>query len=287
MLWVYARIKKEDEARLMDPPAIVDAKTHQFPHGLTPPMQFARRNRFRNRLQKNQIEEVESEVNRLLAEDDRFDTTHASYFDPEAEERRVSQMSPGSSPGGYGVGEEYSAEEDNEEDAEGEADDSGYFASNHTNGQAAYTDGMGLEQDLGPVGDEDEDLVMDLDAELDMHVEAETPADSTLAATPMPNGEGSHMGEVDSGDESVEDGDDDESEEESEPDEEEKARQAKIQDTKEAISELESQIAHAQAQSATQQIGGILRKRTDDRIMKLKQELQLKKSSIGEGEENE
>ena len=69
MLWVFAPIKKEEEAKTIPLPAIVDEKTHQYPHGLTPPMQYARRNRFRHRLHKTQIEEVEEEVNRLMEAD--------------------------------------------------------------------------------------------------------------------------------------------------------------------------------------------------------------------------
>ncbi|ORX50441.1 hypothetical protein DM01DRAFT_1384715 [Hesseltinella vesiculosa] len=40
-----------------------------YPHGLTPPMKWARKRRFRKKLSKRAIEEVEKEVERLLEED--------------------------------------------------------------------------------------------------------------------------------------------------------------------------------------------------------------------------
>jgi transcription initiation factor TFIID subunit 7 len=61
---------------------------------------------------------------------------------------------------------------------------------------------------------------------------------------------------------------------------------AQIEGTREDIADLEKQIANVQAQW-TVQPNQLLRRRLEDNLRKLKQELQLKKSSIGEGEENE
>jgi len=94
--------------------------------------------------------------------------------------------------------------------------------------------------------------------------------------------------EEDSGDESFEDDDGDEEGAggAQEIDEDEKARLANIQATKEDIAELEGQVNNVQERIAT--MGNrLLQKRMEDNLRKLKQELQLKKSSIGEGEENE
>lgn len=274
MLWVFAPIKKEEDARTIPLPAIVDEKTHQFPHGLTPPMQYARRNRFRHRLHKTQIEEVEDEVNRLLAADLDASDTYATFIDPDAEDRRASQvLSPVSSGGDYDLGEQQYSED---EDAEGEADETEYFNGNHHgNGHMEETQ-----------EDEPEGEIFDLEAELDDHIAADTPM-STAEATPsQANGAASTPME-DSGDESPEDdGDDDDEDEEEDIDEEEKARLAQIEGTREDIADLEKQIANVQAQW-TAQSNPILRRRLEDNLRKLKQELQLKKSSIGEGEDNE
>jgi transcription initiation factor TFIID subunit 7 len=89
--------------------------------------------------------------------------------------------------------------------------------------------------------------------------------------------------EEDSGDESLED--EDEDEDAMEVDENERARLAQLQGTKEDIADLERQIVNVQAQHA-QQSNPILKKRLEDNIRKLKAELQLKKSSLGEAEED-
>jgi len=110
---------------------------------------------------------------------------------------------------------------------------------------------------------------------------------STAEATPSQANGAAGTPIEDSGDESPEDdGDDDDEDEEEEIDEEEKARLAQIEGTREDIADLEKQIANVQAQW-TAQSNQLLRRRLEDNLRKLKQELQLKKSSIGEGEENE
>ena len=273
MLLVFAPINKEEDAKTIPLPTDVDLKTYQWPHGLTAPMFHARRNRFRHRLHKTQIEEVEDEVNRLLAADQQASETHYTFIDPDAEDRRASQaFSPGSSGGDYDMGEEqYSGDED----AEGEADETEYFNGNH------HGNGHVEIQEEDPQGE-----FFDLDAELQDHPDVGTPM--SPAATPsQANGGASTQVEEDSGDESVEgDEEDDDDEEEDEIDEEEKARLAQIEGTREDIADLEKQIANVQTQLAAN-MNLILRKRLDDNMRKLKQELQLKKSSIGEGEENE
>ncbi|KAE9373005.1 hypothetical protein N431DRAFT_482155 [Stipitochalara longipes BDJ] len=271
MLWVFAPIKKEEDAKTIPLPAIIDEKTHQFPHGLTPPMQYARRNRFRHRLHKTQIEEVEDEVNRLLAADQDASETHATFIDPDADDRRASQvLSPGSSGGDYDMGEQQYSED---EDAEGEADEMEYFNGNH------HGNGHVETQDEEPEGE-----IFDLEAALEDHPDIETPM-STAATPSQANGASTHM-EEDSGDESVEGDEEDDEDDEDEIDEEEKARLAQIEGTREDIADLEKQISNVQTQ-LTAQSNPILRKRLEDNMRKLKQELQLKKSSIGEGEENE
>jgi transcription initiation factor TFIID subunit 7 len=103
----------------------------------------------------------------------------------------------------------------------------------------------------------------------------------------MANGETPGHVEEDSGDESVEDGDgDDEGDSEGEIDEDEKARLAQIQGMREDIVDLEKQIENVQAQLATSS-NAILRKRLEDNVRRLKAELQLKKSSLGEGDDGE
>jgi transcription initiation factor TFIID subunit 7 len=276
MLWVFAQVADEAEAKIVSLPSIINPTTYQYPHGLTPPMQFARSRRFRKRLHKSQIEEVEDAVERLLNADNEAESTRWDFIDPDAEDRRASRpYSPATSPGGYEIGGERYSED---EDAEGDLDEPQYFDQTH-NLPNNYTNGHGEVN-------EDFDLEADMEAEFEA---AATPI-STSAATPsMPivtEGE-----EVDSGDESIDDDDDDDDEDDEdegaeEISEEERARLALIQGTKEDIAELERAIAEQQAKLSTTP-NAILRNRVEQTIRNMKQDLQLKKSSIGEGDENE
>lgn len=274
MLLVFAPVQNELDVKNIALPSIIDPLTHQYPHGITPPMHYARKRRFRKRLHRTQIEAVEDEVERLLAADAVADETSYVILDPDAEHRRTSQaFSPGSSAMGYDdVGEtQYSGEED----AEGEVDDSDYFGNGHTNGH----------QENGIQDEMDADLEADLEAAMQSK---EFEAAST-AATPMQTADTPAVKEEeDSGDESFEDDDGDEEGAggAEEIDEDERARLANIQATREDIAELEQQISNVQEKMATV-ANRLLQKRMEDNIRKLKQELQLKKSSIGEGEENE
>lgn len=264
MLWVFSPIKREDDAKTIGLPSIIDQKTFQYPHGLTPPMHFARKRRFRKRISRNAIEAVEEAVEKLLQEDAKAADTRFEMIDPERQSED----------------EEYTEDED----AEGEADDTGYFNTQHAH--------------AAPPLPFDESMDADLEADLEAAMQeesfaADTPM-SAIAATPfMLNGgdtpvvEGAAEEEAveeDSGDESLEDDDgDDENGVTVEADENEKARLAQIESTKEDIADLEKQIAAANEKLGSMQMP-ILRKRLEDNIRKMRAELQLKISSLGEGE---
>ncbi|KAL8672250.1 MAG: hypothetical protein Q9168_003273 [Polycauliona sp. 1 TL-2023] len=69
MLLVLGPIKNESEAMDYPLPREIDPQTWQYAHGLTPPMRYARKRRFRKRISNRTIETVEEEVERLLALD--------------------------------------------------------------------------------------------------------------------------------------------------------------------------------------------------------------------------
>ena len=272
MLWVFAAIDTEEEAKTIALPKIVDPVTFQYPHGLTPPMHFARKRRFRKRISRTAIEAVEDAVEKLLAEDAKAANTKWEWIDPDASRQGSRAFSPGDSEAGY---EEYSEDED----AEGEADDTGYFNGVHTNGAPPVP----FDENMG-------DLEADLEAAFgEESLAAETPS-SAVAVTPsMLNGGDIAMieeaveeeDEEDSGDESLEDddGDDEEAGATAEVDENEKARLAHIQSIKEDIADMEKQIEDAhQKMAVTTNL--ILRKRGEDNIRKMKAELTLKVSSL-------
>jgi transcription initiation factor TFIID subunit 7 len=148
------------------------------------------------------------------------------------------------------------------------------------------------EEDIGFEGIEDEfDALFEADheEEIEKNSGGATPI-STAIATPSqlaastPAGEPS-IAEEDSGDESYdsEDGEDDDGRVE-EIDPEEQARLAQIQGTKEDIAQLEQSYAQVKANLATT-TNILLKRRLEDNLKKLTNEIQLKKTSIGEGDD--
>ncbi|CAL3966231.1 hypothetical protein PZA11_002949 [Diplocarpon coronariae] len=278
MLWVFQQVNSELEAKTIPLPSIIDPETYQYPHGLTAPMHNVRKRRFRKRITKDEIEKVENEVERLMQADKASIRSKYIVHDPDRDSRRESEpYSPDGSatPFRHGTQQQYSEiegeESDEEDDAEGE-DDDGYYTNNQVTTQA------GPNYDNLPDAD---DLEADLEAAMEanyeeVEVEAATPL-SNIVATPsgaIPSG--------DSGDDSLEDSGD----EGSEIDEEERARLNAMQGIREDIADMEKELLVANAKlAATTNI--ILQKRIEDQMRKLRMEVQLKKSSIGEGEETE
>lgn len=267
MLLVFAAITREEEAKTIPLPKTVNPTTYQYPHGLTPPMHYAQKRRFRKRISRTAIEAVEDAVNQLMAADEDAIETRFDIIDPDAGSRA------GSSPDPFGDRDGYSEDED----AEGEADDPGYFS--HMNGHGA----VGV-----PADDMDLDLEADLEAAMEEQaLESVTPMSFGVVDTPT-NEETSMPGDT-SGHEAAEDSfesgddDDDDDGEDDEIDEDEKARIAKLQTDREDIADLEKQLIEVQKSLAIQQ-NQILRKRLEDQMRRIKAELQLKKSAMPAGE---
>ena len=90
----------------------------QYPHGLTPPMQYARKRRFRKRISNRTIEAVEAEVDRLLKDDEAAESSKFHLVDAAELDREGSPESE--------AGDDYALlgqeEYDDEQDAEGEVD---------------------------------------------------------------------------------------------------------------------------------------------------------------------
>lgn len=266
MLWVYATLDYEEEARTCPLPDEINDETFHYPHGLTPPMHYARKRRFRKRISRTAIEKVEAAVERLLAADAAALSTRYEMIDPV---KSTNGFTPESGPEGP-----YSEDED----AEGDFEDSGYFNTQHSGAP---------EQEQEQEEDNGDDLQELLDAEMAGSMAA-TPS-SAVAGTPlMANGGDNSVlaaaaeEEEDSGDESVEDDDDDE---EGGNDSAEKARLEQIQGLKEDIAEMEQKIDEATKQLAVQQ-NKLLRTRIENSIRNMKTELQLKISALDEGDDD-
>lgn len=89
MLLVLGRVKTDEEAKHFPLPREIDQNNWQYPHGLTPPMHWVRKRRFRKRLNVRTIERVENDVEELNRKDkecvDEGGTISFEYVDPEEE----------------------------------------------------------------------------------------------------------------------------------------------------------------------------------------------------------
>ena len=73
MLLVLGRCANEEEAKTCPLPREVNKNNLHYAHGLTPPLHWVRKRRFRKRVNHTDIRNVEEEVERLLAEDRQYE----------------------------------------------------------------------------------------------------------------------------------------------------------------------------------------------------------------------
>lgn len=125
MLLVVQRIAREDD--------VAELKTGvadlTYPHGLTPPMQHARKRRFKKRIDNRTIEMVEAEVDRLLFDDEAAESSRFSLGDAAELNRDGTASEAGDNNGGEGYDLLGDGDYDDEQDAEGDVDVDYEFAS--------------------------------------------------------------------------------------------------------------------------------------------------------------
>lgn len=271
MLLVLGKAQNEETAKNYPLPRDVD-KQFQYPHGLTPPMHNVRRRRFRKRLDYRTIENVEREVDQLLALDEAAERVGGEVrwemVDEEAEQTPV---------------DDEEDEEDEDEDAEG-VDDNGFYE----NGGEAEAD------------DNDADLEAMLEEGLASGEEPETPADGVTPTTeitidpnniPAPvaaalaNGtavvETPQTAAGTSADEDEDEGDEgDEEDEDEEMDDDALRKQREDEQHREEIRYLEEQIRGYDEQIANQ-ANEILKNKTKAKRDKAKKNLELARSALG------
>jgi len=268
-LLVTGSVATDEEARTYPIPPEIDSKHWLYPHGLTPPMKWVRKRRFRHNVNFRRIEEVESAVEALLDKN---------------EDRREA---------GWTITHEFlePGQELDQDDAEN--DD-----------EADFIEASELELDqtqTGEMVEDDDDLTRLMeegfaDIEGEMEIEA-SPATMTPSAamehrhspeallqTAITSDSGvTPASQDETGDEAMESGDDDEGEV-NEEDEEEKARQDELAEQREEIQDLRKEIAAFEEQ-AKKQTNPMLKKRAVDKAKSLKAELELKLAGLGDDEE--
>ena len=275
MLLVLGLVAKEEEAELFHLPGKeLDKVTWQYAHGLTPPMRWVRKRRFRKRISNRTIEAVEEEVEKLLqADEESVGQTRYEVLDYDRLSREQEQILREESEDGYGGIDEADAQgESEDQDADGGFEEPGGFT------EEAHVDDDGLEAEL-------EMAMMESDTEevSAPPVSTTTPAPVTAssltdevgtptAATPTqePTDEESSGSEADASDDEI--------------DEDALEQQAETARQREEIADLESAIQNQTAELGRIQ-NPILRAKVMKKIQSLQADLELKRSAIGEGEE--
>lgn len=260
MLLVYRVVESETAAADCPLPSSVNTETWQWPHGLTPPMHNVRKRRFRKRVSYRTIEEAEDEVQKLLDADRRCEAaggvTHAEVVDMDEAGTNLGDFDEEDMDA---VGEvDYDEEgEDDEEDDDGDDDDEEEDAE-------AMAARMALE--LGAA----DDSIM---AEVSTPASAGAPVDTSSAApTPAAAAPAGASGEESDEDESEEESD------EAEEDEGARERMQMLQQQREEIEHLKSQIEQTRAQATPHPL---IQQRAQKRIETLQKELDNKMRSIG------
>ncbi|PVI08042.1 hypothetical protein DM02DRAFT_608145, partial [Periconia macrospinosa] len=286
MLLVLGRVNSEEEAKKFARPKTVEPDTHRFAHGLTPPMTWVRRRRFRPRKSYLDVERIESQTEALLAEDEQASSVKYELIDSDAE---------GSSDGSYG-----------DQDAMGEDEDI-FDGADYTETPAEdLIDADDLEAALAQGLMEDTEEGFEIQAangdDIDMDalfggggdnepgeaiIEVETPIATSHDVAMHALG---HNGELvvepesavstPAGATSPED-DDDDDDDDDEVDPEVAAKQEKDELIRGEIRELKDAITNAQNQ-LKDTTNVLFKRRLLDRIEKQEQDLKVKLSLIGE-----
>lgn len=249
MLLVLGRVSSDQEAMEYPlPPDVMhlDDKTLQYPHGLAPPLRWARKRRFRERLSTRTIEQVEKAVEDLMAQDE------TSIFPPKFELVDNASLNR---PEEMTQNEVYGDGYDDEQDADGDMEDM--------------------------MGEYDDDLAAEMEAALaagddDLPGPGPDQADTPSVQPFTPGGDHTERGDTSAEESNISDEDDDDDE----MDEDQMEQQQQLQQQREEVDELEGLIRAETAQWEKVQ-NHILRNKMGRRIQELKKDLELKKVSMG------
>ncbi|EST10146.2 TAFII55 protein, conserved region [Kalmanozyma brasiliensis GHG001] len=259
-----------------------------YPHGITPPMQWARKRRFRKRAARRAIETVEKEVERLLKADKKADDVEYEMID--AAEEGVSeddddqQGGPSrrgaTSPGGSQAetpmpdGSDGGSQDEDGDDGDDDDDDQARRRRTDTfdGGEGGY------DEDLDD--DVDEDLAAELDAALEE--EEDDDDESTRGAGSEAQSRTSDQEDLwdDDDDDDADDGDEEDDDEEDENDEEKEQRVREAQLEAECR-ELETLVRRKQSDvDGTMNL--IIKNRHQQALRKLTTERDMKRNQLAD-----
>lgn len=301
MLLVLGPTENEATAKSHALPKEVDKSTFAYAHGLTPPMHWVRKRRFRKRASYRSMEHIDDEVERLIKADleaeksgggpTRFEIKDLDARPEDAQEEYYDDGDD-EPPSGFidttedGFGQAYPAEE---EDEEAEEDLEAMLAAEFA------------------AADDDADADADADAEVDdtqvsitipaaaitdpaAVFSVETPSSNTAApdtsSAPTPAAEATEA----SSDEDEEEEEDDYDEEASPDavDEDLVTKQAELAEQRSQVEDLEREVETARVDYERQK-NALLKQRALNKLKSLRDELAMKKRTFGmdDGEEEE
>ncbi|KAJ1034062.1 hypothetical protein NDA18_000934 [Ustilago nuda] len=297
MLVVEGKIADESQASASGGGKGFNIDDFIYPHGITPPMHWARKRRFRKRAARRTIETVEKEVERLLKADKKADQVEYELIDAAEEggseddevdqrghQHRRGATSPGGSQAETPMPDASDAGSQDEDGDEGDDDgEEGGRASRHRAG-LGDTDEDGGE---GGYDDQDEDDVdEDLAAELDAALEEEEDDDDDVGSTRGVGSEAQSRASDqedlwdDDDDDEADDGDEDDEDEEGENDEEKEQRVREAQLEAECR-ELETLVRRKQTDvDGTMNL--IIKNRHQQALRKLTTERDMKRNQLAD-----
>lgn len=267
-----------------------------YPHGITPPMHWARKRRFRKRAARRAIETVEKEVERLLKVDKKAEQVEYEMIDAAdeggsedddndhrgAQSRRGATSPSGSQaetpmPDGSDAGSQDEDGDDGDEDADGRRRRAGGTDMDEDGGEGGYDDEDPDDDDV------DEDLAAELDAALEEEEDDdEDDGESTRGAGSEAQSRASDQEDLwdDDDDDDADDGDDDDDDEEDENDEEKEQRVREAQLEAECR-ELETLVRRKQADvDGTMNL--IIKNRHQQALRKLMTERDMKRNQLAD-----
>lgn len=276
MLLVLGRVQSEEEAKKYPRPAYVEENSHRYPHGLTPPMRWVRKRRFRPRKSYLDVERAEAEMNALLEADDNAESTKYDLVEEGAESSE---------------GESGSEDDEDEE-----------MMNAPVEMPVEEVDAAALEEMLQAGFMEDDDVEIQADGE-DIEalfgnsgtINGQTPVTAHDAAMHALAQRGSIVVEPESSPttpaaatsaEDDDDDDDDEDDDDSEVDEAAAAEQQRRELLEAEIAELEKAVQQSM-ESRDKQNNPLFKQRMNKTIERQQQDLHIKKKQLNELNGNE
>lgn len=270
MLLILGSVDSEDAALEYPlPMRDLDEKTWQYAHGLTPPMRWVRRRRFRKRISNRTIEAVEEEVERLCkADDECIGESQYEVLDLDRITREQSAVEGSEENGGYNMLGNAGMQDEleyGEQDAEGDFDDGTQYFKN------------------GEGDDGDDGLEADLERAMMMDYDTKDPPESsaTLAQAPPEIASFTSAVATPSKDDTGEDEESSDEDEASDIDEDVLERQQELQRQREEVADLESAIKSQEVELERLQ-NPILKQKMLKKIQSLQADLALKRAATGE-----